>query len=83
MQGVRRTGDRVLVSETSKPTYSPEFVYTVATGRLFMQMADFHRAAEECLGRPVMTHEFASQLTWRDLNTVLEEHFLEAAQSGL
>ena len=51
------------------------FGYTVATGRLFLPMDEFHRRAEALLGRPILTHEFADQRTW----TLLREAFEAAA----
>jgi hypothetical protein len=52
------------------------FAYTVATHRLFMGMAEFHRQAEELLGREIWTHEFGMADTWSELAEALEEKLL-------
>lgn len=52
--------------------------YTLGTGRLFCNVADFHAWAEELLGRPIFTHEFASEATWNELREAFEQAVVEA-----
>ena len=47
--------------------------YTVATGRLWCRREDFHRYAEQLLGRPIFTHEFARENLWSELRNRFEE----------
>jgi hypothetical protein len=54
------------------------FAYTIATGRLFCPMVDFHSQAEALLGRPIFTHEFADKATWAELRDAFETLALEA-----
>ena len=51
--------------------------YTLATGRLFCDFARFHEYAEELLGRPLMTDDFASEYTWHELRTVFASRATE------
>ena len=60
---------------------SPEFAYTVATGRLFMDVSQFHEQAEALLERPILTHEFAEERTWATMRENVEAH-LAAAVGG-
>jgi len=46
--------------------------YTLATGRLFCSMSDFHQYAEELVGRPIFTHEFGSEALWLELRDTFE-----------
>jgi hypothetical protein len=46
--------------------------YTLATGRLFCKFSDFHEFAEELLGRPIFTHEFADKQLWEELRQIFE-----------
>jgi hypothetical protein len=52
--------------------------YMLATGKVFCPLDEFHAFAEELLGRPVMTHEFASQLTWAEMRDRFEEQAVDA-----
>lgn len=47
--------------------------YTIATGRLFTRMDEFHAFAEKVLGRPILTHEFADEATWHELRSEFEK----------
>jgi hypothetical protein len=57
------------------------FAYTVATGKLFCPMDEFHRRAEALLGRPIFTHEFADMATWEALRNAFEAEALVAMPS--
>ena len=46
--------------------------YTLATGRLFCDFAAFQAWSERLLGRPVYTHEFASEDLWTNLRQAFE-----------
>ena len=47
--------------------------YTLATGSLYCDLGEFHAFAEWLLNRPILTHEFARDDTWRDLRTAFEQ----------
>jgi hypothetical protein len=47
--------------------------YTLASGRLFCPIAEFHAFAEELLGRPILTHEFADKDLWAEMRMAFEE----------
>lgn len=55
--------------------------YTLATGRLFCDFTDFHAFAENILGHPIFTHEFADEQTWTDLRAAFEVRLLEGVPS--
>lgn len=67
-------------SSQSATTYSHEagFAYTVATGKLFCPMDEFHRRAEILMGRPIFTHEFASEKVWADMREAFEQEAIDA-----
>jgi hypothetical protein len=46
--------------------------YTLATGRLFCELSDFHKYAEDLLQHPILTHEFADRKTWDKLREAFE-----------
>lgn len=46
--------------------------YTLATGRLFCPVAEFHAWAEKQLSRPIFTHEFGMHDTWDELRESFE-----------
>ncbi len=46
--------------------------YTLATGRLFCDMAEFHAFAERLLERPVFTHQFADRVVWDEMREEFE-----------
>jgi hypothetical protein len=48
--------------------------YTLGTGRLYCDMAEFHRFAEKLLDRPILTHEFADERVWAELRAAFETH---------
>ena len=50
---------------------------TLATGRLFCEVSEFHEFAEKLLGRPIFTHEFASQGLWDSLRLAFERETTE------
>lgn len=47
--------------------------YTLATGRMFCDVSEFHSWAEKLLGRPIFTHEFGDHETWDELRSTFEE----------
>jgi hypothetical protein len=56
--------------------------YTLATGRLFCDVAEFHGFAEKLLGRPIFTHEFGDQRTWDEMRERYEALVVEFAASS-
>lgn len=52
--------------------------YTLATGRLYCDIAEFQRFAEGLLGRSIWTHEFADQMLWTELRQAFEAKTKEA-----
>ena len=46
--------------------------YTLATGRLFAPMDEFHPFCEELLDRPILTHEFGDSHVWAELREAFE-----------
>lgn len=54
--------------------------YTVATGRLFCDISVLHAFAERMLGRPIFTHEFGDEQTWRELRDAVEMEALRHAR---
>jgi hypothetical protein len=52
--------------------------YTLATGRLFCDFAVFQSYAERLLGRPILTHEFATKALWTELREAFEVEVREA-----
>lgn len=52
-------------------------IYTLATGRLFCPIADFHAFAERLAGHPIWTHEFADEATWSELREAFETQITE------
>jgi hypothetical protein len=65
-----------------KPSQQALIGYTLATGRLFCDFADFHAYAERLLGRPVWTHEFADAELWRDLREAFEAYVHDPVRAG-
>jgi hypothetical protein len=52
--------------------------YTLATGRLYCDFAEFHAWAEKLAGRPIFTHEFADERVWAELREAFETEVFEA-----
>lgn len=48
------------------------FGYTLATGKLYCPIDEFHQRAEQLLGRPIWTHEFGQHDIWEQLRTIWE-----------
>jgi len=47
--------------------------YTLATGKLYTDsMSHFHEFAEELMGGPIYTHEFANKEMWDHLRKLFE-----------
>lgn len=55
--------------------------YTIATGRMYCSMIELQREAERILGRPILTHEFASSDLWGELREATEAQFVEEARA--
>lgn len=51
--------------------------YTLATGRLWADVAKWHKFAEGLLDRPILTHEFASEDLWAELRRRFEAGYRE------
>ena len=56
--------------------------YTLGTGRLYCDIAEFHAFSERILGRPILTHEFASKEVWNELREAFEASVLEATRGA-
>lgn len=50
-------------------------IVSAYTGILCGDFNEFHKYAEELLGRPVWTHEFASQDLWLKIKELSKEDF--------
>jgi hypothetical protein len=55
------------------------FGYTVATGRLWCPVDEFHRRAETLLGRPIFTSEFGREDVWAEMRAALEQEAMNLA----
>ena len=51
-------------------------ILTAFTGLLCGPFGDFHKYAEEIIGRPVMTHEFGSELMSEELKEKSRSDFI-------
>lgn len=51
--------------------------YTLASGRLFCNFGDFQLWCEKLLGRPIFTHEFASETLTEELKDAFEAKAIE------
>jgi hypothetical protein len=60
--------------EAGRPSYRADIGigYTLATGRLFCPISDFHEYAETLLGRPIHTVEFADKKLWAEMRETFE-----------
>jgi hypothetical protein len=52
--------------------------FTLATGELWCSMTALQAYAEELLGGPVMTHDFAIRDTWDELRDAFRDRVREA-----
>lgn len=57
--------------------------YTLATGRLFCPVGEFHEWAEKLMGRPIFTHEFASLSLWEAMRSAFEAQVLAGTTDGV
>ena len=73
---------RVFAARLAAAEADVAFAYTVGSGRLFMEMADFHARAEKLLGRPILTHEFAGSAIWAELREAVEKRCRAALAAG-
>lgn len=51
-------------------------ILTAATGTCVGSFASFQLFAEKLLGRPIMTHEFASHDTWEELKEAVRPYLM-------
>jgi hypothetical protein len=50
-------------------------IVTAYTGILIGEFDEFHKYAEESLGRSIMTHEFGFKITWNELHAATHDDF--------
>ena len=62
---------------TTKLTKEQAAVIGVYTGTLCGPFSDVHKLAEDLLGRPIFTHEFASPEIWEELREKVKPQFIE------
>jgi hypothetical protein len=55
-------------------------IVTAFTGKLCIDFPTFHSYAEELLGRPIYTHEFASEVLSKELREKTENDFIKLAK---
>ena len=55
-------------------------IVTAYTGIGCIGMAEFHSFAEEKLGRPIFTHEFADKKVWEALKEEVRADFMRLAE---
>jgi hypothetical protein len=53
--------------------------YTLASGRLFCSIVEWQAYAENLLGRPILTHEFADEELWDQLRGSFETLAIQAS----
>ena len=51
-------------------------IVSAYTGVLIGKFSDFHKYAEEKLGRPIWTHEMVGKEFWNRLNSASKEDFI-------
>ena len=61
-------------------SYGPEFGYTLSSGRLFCDFARFQEWTSRIVGRPLMTHDFATVEIWDEMRAAYEEEILANAR---
>ena len=68
--------------DSAQDYWAVGFGYTVAVGNLYCPIDEFHRHAEQLLGRPILTHEFAEREVWEEMRRLIEQkaHDWEAAR---
>lgn len=49
-----------------------EFGYTLATGRVYQPISEFHRDCEKLMDRPIWTHEFGNDELWKEMREEFE-----------
>lgn len=57
-------------------TKEERLIVSAYTGILMTQFGEFHEFAEVKLGRPIWTHEFASEILMNKLKKSVEDDFL-------
>ena len=62
---------------TTKLTKEQAAVIGVYTKILCGPFPDVHKLAEDLLGRPIFTHEFASPEIWEELREKVKPQFIE------
>ena len=58
-------------------TKTEKLIVSAYTGYSMVDFDELHTFIENKLGRPVFTHELASDETWAELRVILKEDFLE------
>lgn len=57
-------------------TFKEKLTVTAYTKILMVNINDFHEYAEQLLGRPIMTHEFALETVWNQIQDKVRPDFL-------
>ncbi len=57
-------------------TFKEKLTVTAYTKILMVNMSDFHEYAEKLLERPIMTHEFAIESVWKQIQDKVRPDFL-------
>lgn len=57
-------------------------VISAYTGIAMTNFANIHEYAEKKLGRPIFTHEFASEHLWKELKEKCKEDFLAICKTA-
>ena len=57
-------------------TFEEKLTVTAFTKILMVDMNDFHEYAEKLLERPIMTHEFALESVWKEIQDKVRPDFV-------
>ena len=57
-------------------------IVTAYTGVLLGEFEEFHKYAEETMGRSIMTHEFGFKIMWNELHAATYDDFLRIHIEG-
>lgn len=58
-------------------TKQEKLIVSAYTGVLMTDFNDFYKFVEERLGRPIFTHQFASELVQDELKKAVKEDFMK------
>lgn len=61
-------------------THKERLIISAYTGYLMVDFPELHKFIEETLGRPVWTHELASDKVWAELREKLKDKFLDLCE---